>query len=755
MLTVSPYVRDLVLVGGGHAHALALRALAMNPVAGLRITLVSPDPLTPYSGMLPGLLAGHYGLEETHIDLPRLCQWAGVRFFADAVEGLDPARREVYCRGRGAVAYDILSLDIGSQPELDSVPGAREFATPVKPVAGLWKRWQALRKRDLRGQRLAVVGGGAGSLEVALAMAHRLRDQEPLITLYCGSSELLEGYGTGARRAAEQACERLGVALTCGRRVTEVRDGAMIFEDGSTADFDELIWSTGAAAAPWVAASGLETDERGFLRIEDTLQSTNYAEVFGAGDIATQHRHPRPKAGVYAVRQGPVLAANLAAFACGEALRTHRPQKRFLSLLSLGEQRAVAERHGLSVGGAWTWRWKDRIDRDFMQRFTDLKMRRPDTLLSTRKGLRDVPEADLPERADDRVAALRNEQAPCGGCGAKVGADILHGVLDALRSVYPEHIATAAEADDAATLGAPQAFVQSIDALRALVDDPWRMGRIAAQHALSDLYASGARPASAQALVTLPFATADLLRRDLYGVLGGALSVFSTVGCRLIGGHSMQGPEMQIAFAVNGVVEGEDSLSARGARPGDRLLLSRPLGSGALFAAHMQGRADGRDVEAALAGMEAGNARAAAVAREFRASALTDLTGFGLAGHLAAMLDAGVEAEIDLDALPLLAGADAALKAGTRSTMHAANRASVRAWVSVPDVAANVEARLYDPQTSGGLLMALAPEVAQQALETLNRDLHPGEPPAALIGQFGEAGAMAPARGASARIAAP
>ena len=166
--------RDLVLVGGGHAHALALRMLAMRPIEGLRITLISPASHTPYSGMLPGLVAGHYRFEETHIDLSRLCQWAGVRFVAAEVAGLDPARRSLALAGRPAVEYDLLSLDIGSQPELDSVPGAREHAVPVKPVAGLWHRWQDLETRLAAGgdanPRIAVVGGG-GALGVAAADA--------------------------------------------------------------------------------------------------------------------------------------------------------------------------------------------------------------------------------------------------------------------------------------------------------------------------------------------------------------------------------------------------------------------------------------------------------------------------------------------------------------------------------------------------------------------------------------------------------
>ena len=173
MLTATEITRDLVLVGGGHAHALVLRMLAMDPVPGARLTLVSPASHTPYSGMLPGLVAGHYRFEDTHIDLARLCQWAGVRFLRDTVTALDPARRELHFAQRPPLGYDLLSLDIGSQPTLDVVPGAREYAVPVKPVAEFWQRWQAGLGTH-GGQRIAIVGGGAGGLELALAMAHAL-----------------------------------------------------------------------------------------------------------------------------------------------------------------------------------------------------------------------------------------------------------------------------------------------------------------------------------------------------------------------------------------------------------------------------------------------------------------------------------------------------------------------------------------------------------------------------------------------------
>lgn len=711
MRELSPAQKELVLVGGGHAHALVLRQLAMQPVTGLRLTLISPAPLTPYSGMLPGLLAGHYTLEDTHIDLVRLCQWAGVRFLIDEVIGLDPAERRLSCRERGDVYYDYLSLDIGSQPELDSVPGAREHSIPVKPVSGLWQRWQALQQEDMASERIGVVGGGAGSVEVALAIAYRFREQRPDIALYCGADRVLPDYPRGVQRAVEGRCADFGISLHCGQRVSSVEAGSLTLEDGSKGEFDHLVWCTGAAASPWVKASGLPVDERGFLSVRDTLQSIGDERVFGAGDIATQVNHPRPKAGVFAVRQGPVLAHNLRAIALGRSLQEHRPQRRFLSLLSLGDREAVADRNGFSLRGAWVWRWKDRIDRQFMDRFSELPVR------------------DMSRPSNDS-----EEQAPCGGCGAKVGGATLTRVLAELAELYPQALAPGAVLDDAARIQVSSPLLQSTDQLRALVDDPWLMGKIAAQHALSDLYACGARPHSALAQLTLPFAAPALLRRDLAATLAGALDVFTATDCRLIGGHSMQGPELQLGFTVNGTLEDGPALGKRGAAPGDQLLLTRPLGSGALFAAQMQARADGRDIAAALATMQQGNGAAAAIARSCGATAMTDITGFGLAGHLLEMLGEGLAARISLASLPVYAGAVAAMEAGIFSTMQAANRDLAKAHCAAPPAAGPEAELLYDPQTCGGLLIALPAARADDALAQLLDSGHQ----AALVGEVWE-----------------
>ncbi|MEP1594151.1 MAG: selenide, water dikinase SelD, partial [Halieaceae bacterium] len=455
------------------------------------------------------------------------------------------------------------------------------------------------------------------SVELVMAMANALAGSSLGFALYCGSEDLLPGYNRRARALVSRELKNLGIEVHCNARVTRVDADSLHFESGAQpAHYDRLFWCTGAVAAPWIAESGLAVDDRGFLLLRDTLQTLDDDAVFAAGDVAVQLNHPRPRAGVFAVRQAPVLANNLRNQLLSRPLKEHHPQQRFLSLLSLGGKRAVADKRGLAVSGSWVWRWKDRIDRRFMSLFEDLPV--------------------MPSGSGTALPGQASEQAPCGGCGAKVGGDSLRTALVSLSERYPRHCPTSVTADDAAVVSSGGAVVQSVDVLRAMLADYWLMGRIAANHALSDLYAVGSQPLSAQAILTLPFATEALQQRDLEQILAGALHEFSAVDCVLVGGHSMQGPELSVGFVVNGRPAAHEGipLPKQGLKPGDKLVLCKPLGVGALFAAHMQLRADGRDISAAIEQMLNSNRVAGELAVAHGASAATDVTGFGLAAHL-------------------------------------------------------------------------------------------------------------------------
>jgi len=366
--------RRLLLAGGGHSHVEVLRRWALAPEPGVTVTLLSPDRWTAYSGMLPGLIAGHYRHHECHIDLDALCAAAGATRIAAMVTALDPAAREVVTSRGDILRYDRLAIDVGSTPATGGIAGAGRLGIPIKPVADFLAQWQTLCSAALNAPRpleLAVVGGGAAGVETILAMQHRIATEggRARFTLVGDAAQLLPAQPPAVRRRFAAVFAARCIDLRLGQAVTGVRAGGLEFADGSTLACDEVFWINGAAPAPWLRASGIHCDAGGFLSIDATLRSVSHPDVFGSGDAAGMGHAPRPKSGVYAVRQGPPLHDNLRRSLRGEPLREYRPQRRALALISTGDRQAIAVYGPLSCHGAWVWRWKDRIDRAFMARY--------------------------------------------------------------------------------------------------------------------------------------------------------------------------------------------------------------------------------------------------------------------------------------------------------------------------------------------------------------------------------------------------
>jgi selenide,water dikinase len=378
-MQAAPLFKDLVLIGGGHTHVHVLKSFGTKPVPGLRLTLVGRDIRTPYSGMIPGFVAGQYTFEECHIDLAGLCAWAGARLIHDEATGIDRAGRRVLLKEGPAVAYDLLSIDIGSAPNLDTIPGAGQWATPVKPIADLGRHWLAFLEsiRTWLGPlNIAVIGGGAGGVELALAIDHRLREAakgaQVQVTL-ATKDEILAGLAAAARHKMRAILQRRGLRLLEKAASVRIERGAVQLENGKWLQADAVFVVTEASPVKWFAATGLPLDEDGFIAVDDTLRSTGDERIFAVGDCATVLKHRRPKAGVFAVRQGPPLARNLRRVALGEPIKPFVPQSRYLSIIGTGDGRAVATRSGWAIEGAWVWRWKDHIDRKWMRRYRKLR----------------------------------------------------------------------------------------------------------------------------------------------------------------------------------------------------------------------------------------------------------------------------------------------------------------------------------------------------------------------------------------------
>ncbi len=759
---VQPFSQDLVLVGGGHSHAIALQMWAMQPLPGVRVTVVSDRTHTPYSGMLPGHVAGFYNYDECHIDLRRLCEAAGAQFYLDRATGLDLSNQRLHCANHPGIYFDWLSLDIGSTPAVITVPGAQDYAIPAKPVPEFLAAWedfiaqvQQQPDRFAHGS-LGIVGGGAGGVELASSMGARLCQIIPVpgiqlsIHLFHRGAELLPGHAPSVQRTFKRVLQDQGVTVHLNSEVVAVvgtnsrssvraeiqapdqeqdqdqDQGQRPGQPSESVVCDRLFWVTQASAPTWLGESGLQTDESGFVLVGDTLQSLSHPHILAAGDIATMVNHPRPKAGVFAVRQGRPLFENLQRLLQGQSPQPFIPQKNLLALIGTGDGRAVASR-GSWGAGPWQllWIWKDWIDRRFMERFS----------------------GDLGKFSNDPQSPT--QPMYCNGCGSKVGSGALERVL--ARIDQEGHPGPNDRPDDgpndgpedAAVLQIPEnrVLIQTVDYFPALVSDPFVFGQITANHCLNDIFAMGAQPHSALAIAQIPHGGEAQIEETLYQLLSGAIQVLHQTQTVLVGGHTTEGDRLAFGLSCNGLGESDKLWRKGGIQPQQALILTKAIGTGTLFAAQRQGKAKGRWIDGAIATMLQSNAAAVPILQAHGTTACTDITGFGLLGHLWEMVRAsGVSVTLDVSAVPLLSGVAATLQAGLFSSIHGQNQSLADAhwvadWVvataknSLPGNTAGPQLllstpqtqALFDPQTAGGLLAAVPFHQAEACLTALRQ----------------------------------
>ncbi|MGI9249637.1 MAG: selenide, water dikinase SelD [Pseudohongiellaceae bacterium] len=792
----TPGLKRLVLVGGGHSHLAVLRQFAMRPLPGLDITLISRDIEVPYSGSLPGYINGSYSLDDILIDLQPLARFAGARLIQAGVEQIDLAEKQILLPGRPAVGFDLLSLNIGSRPETANIPGASHYATGIKPLPQFIKRWAQIREQAAAGLTrgefiLAIVGGGPASVELALAARQRiLRDLrgEPAtsqdsshtphsshapqrspdelaaglhIVLVSADKELMSTHNEKVRKFIAQELTARNIHIICDYPVTRfLEDGLESGLENDSRDAiraDAIVFATGAAIPEWPGQCGLALTEDGFIAVNSHLQSVSHDFVFATGDVATIAGQPRPKSGVYAVRQGKPLAHNLRNFALGKRLKKYKPQQHSLALLNLSDGTALASRHKLCRHGVLVQKLKHRIDTAFLKKYTRL----PEPVVTkVPTGLADA----------DMAAELHSHSMRCAGCGAKLAADTLAQVLGNLN--LPPHedlLNTSAQAEDASIIRLTdnRVLVQSVDQLKAFIHDPWLFARIATNHCLNDLYAMGTAPHSALAVVGLPYAAKTIMRDTMTELMAGCQRELERAGCALAGGHTAETRELLFGLCVNGFDEPQRLLAKQGLQPGDALILSKPLGTGTLLAADMRCKARHRWMNNALNAMLQSNQAAIDIFRSHQIRACTDITGFGLAGHLLEMLSAsGMGAELHLSALPVLDGAEDCFGMGITSSLHAANIRSSEHNIGTAHIADVHEATdtlhstgthqatnnlhiadsdqttsdlqgenyatLFDPQTAGGLLGGVPAAEANACLTALHQA---GYKQAAIIGQ--------------------
>ena len=706
-----PALRDLVLIGGGHSHVQVLKAFAMKPVPGVRITLISESALSPYSGMLPGYIAGAYSEKDINIALGPLCVLAKARLICARVTGLDPQQNTIQLADRPSLRFDILSLNCGAEQAPVTGQGIR-----VKPLNKFIPKWAEI-KQGIQAQSnyvssIAIIGAGAGGAELALAFRASL----PAATeIHLVGPNLLPGHGGGAVKKLKQTLAQKKINYVRDRLATEeanTTDDSVNLKLQSASQSiraDHVFWVTDVRAPQWLNATGIAQDERGFLRVDDRLRTLSHPHIFAAGDVAHLVDQERPKAGVYAVRAGPILAKNLALAIQGLSLAgpssQFRPQRYHLNLIGCGDNTAIASWGPLATRGRVWWQLKQWIDEKFMRRFNNLP-----TMQAPVHKLPSALAADLP---DDLMR--------CGGCGAKLAADPLRRVLARLPAQSSVNLKLGIGDDAAEVINTGATTLATVDGFRSMVSDPYLFGRIAAHHSLNDIFAMAAKPTAALAFVTVPLMAEAMMEDELFQLMSGLVDVLNAHDVVLAGGHSAEGAELNVGLTVLGASAGEISTKAA-AQIGHGVILTKPLGTGVVLAGDMRGQVDSKLSSACMASMDQSNWPSIAVLVAHEVGALTDVTGFGLAGHLGEILrGAGCGVKLRLANIPILPGAEDLVRQGIASSLQKANALVLQDYKFIDIDHDNPRLQLLvDPQTSGGMLATLPQERIADCLTELN-----------------------------------
>lgn len=706
--TTRHFKHDLLLVGAGHSNVQVLRAFGMRPQPDVRITVVAREAHSPYSGMLPGFVYGMYSWEDIHIDLAKLCTFANARLIVDEVVQISPSDNSVALRERPNLRYDCLVINTGGEPGIQFRSLAN--VTAVKPIGRFtteWDRIVALGESGVH-SKLVVVGGGPGSVEVALAVRERFGSVFD-ITILTADSETMIQHNRWVRKTARATLTRNDIKLVVDFRVSTVTDTEVRAETGAKIPCDNVLWVTGVEAPVWIRESGFDVDTGGFLKVDKKLRSTSHGNVFAGGDMVCLVGQERPKSGVFAVREGPILARNARAFLKGKSLRSYNAQRQALAILRLPGNDALASKGPWCMRSKIISRWKHRIDVKFMRRFKK-----------------------LPVMSSFALKKSPTDEMRCGGCASKLGARLLDRVLSRLKT-YDAHGAINGLDDDAAIIDLGSSTVATTcDHFKPMITDPFRFGKVAATHALNDLYAMGSVPKIALALVTIPLMAEALMEDDFYQALAGAVSVFNTDNVTLVGGHSAEGSEASLGFAVTGT-NTDPPWFRSSMLPGQDLILTKPLGTGILLAGLMYMKTRAADLVKCIEHMELSNKRAVSVLRTFDASTVIDISGFGLVGHCLELVQrSDVSIELFAQSVNLLPGTRDVLSQGIKSTLHDANVQALKDFEVSPDLEDTGLAPLVDPQTSGGLLAAVPSDVSNECLVAL---VEAGYQQAAIVGR--------------------
>jgi selenide, water dikinase len=735
---------NIVLIGGGHSHSIFLKKFGMNPVRDINITLISPESLTPYSGMIPGLISGVYSEEECHIDIRHLCNFSNSKFIKDSVHNIDLINKYVMTHSTPPIHYDYLSIDIGITPDILNIDLSKNIA-PIKPISEFTKKLNNFSEsiHNIINPKICIIGGGAGGIEIALSLHHKFSKAKKEVELFLihKGQNIVESYRNSVRNKILNTLKNKNIQVIVNEKVSKITDKSdslnlskIHCESGNTYDSNFIVFTTHASPPKWISNVNIKKDKNGFILVNTFLQSTSNPEIFATGDIANIENYNIEKSGVYAVRQGSYLFSNLIALTQNQKLKHYIPQKYFLSLLSTGDNKAIAKRNYLSWGPSnFLWKWKDYIDKKFMNSFVNLPYG-----MKSNSGL-----------------MFKNGDIRCTGCGSKIGESVLHNALsrvknyienkeikedifiDKISKILQNNIAShnsskiiigLNDGDDSAVLSLPlgKYTVNTLDFFKPLLKDNFISGKITANHCLNDIYSLGALPDSAMALITIPRMNEKESEEEIFQHMAGLVEVLEMEKCKLIGGHTNEGLETIIGLSCTGLVDSGSELRKENIKKGDILILSKPLGTGLIFACDMRNKSKAKWIDSAIFYMLQSNRRAMEIMKESNVRAITDISGFGLIGHLyKALQKTNLSAVLNLSNIPMIDGVKNILKDFPliKSSLFPENWNSFYNHITLDKNLVNFNIDiLFDPQTSGALLGFIPSEMSYNCISNLKKN---------------------------------
>ncbi len=705
----TPINNDLVLIGGGHSHIMLMMDLSKKPIQGNRITLISNEIDIPYSGMIPGFIEGIYTWRETHIDLYKLCFKLDIRFIFSEVLEISAINKEIILKNRPKIKFDVLSINTGIQSSNKNIKGAHKYSIPVKPISKLSQNFITEIKKY---NNIAFIGGGPASVELALGLQKRFKNINSnfKISIITGKNKLLNSFPKKTQKVAKKTLQNSQINVIEKVEVIEVKKDKLIFSDKSELKIDKSILSTNAMAPVWIKKSDITLNSKNFIIVNDKFQ-TNFNYVFAAGDIVDFNNQNLNKSGVFAVKSGKPLAKSIRGFIQKKSPVPYTFNKNYLSIIGLSNGLAIATKYNFTFTSKFSFVLKKFIDQNFVKKFNNLNQDNYYTLTNLFKIFDFIIQKNNKNKHD--------HQMQCRGCAAKVD-------FNTLKTTLSKDIITSSE--DAINISKDPNLYQSVDMINSIVSDPYILGKIAANHAISDIVAVNSSLVSALMILQLPYSSSEINSRDLEQVTTGANEILKLANCSIGGGHTMIGKDKDpvIGFSVIGEKKKVHlNKTIPKIKVNDILILTEKIGSGIIFSGINNDIIDSYYQIEVVNQMSKGNINFSKISEKLKILSMTDITGFGLLNHLLNLIkrDSGKTGlTIYPDKVPIFNGVAEALSKNVRSSLFDKNFEAAQKELIYDREKKLIDEILYDPQTVGGLAFIIPKEEKIKQIKILREN---------------------------------